>query len=118
MKPCFNTGNEITEIFYLVDEFCKEFNKAKEGHVLSKETDKNTRNRKFKLSDSEVITIMILFHQKSYRNLKHFYINYIQKHMVSEFPQTVSYNRFVELQQKAVMPMVHSRQPKEFGFVK
>ena len=106
MKPCFNTDNKITEIFYLVDEFCKEFNKAKEGHVLRKETDKNTRNRKFKLSDSEVITIMILFHQKSYRNLKHFYINYIQKHMVSEFPQTVSYNRFVELQQKAVMPMV------------
>jgi len=106
MKPCFNSDSKITEIFYLVDEFCKEFNKAMEGHVLKKETDKNTRNRKFKLSDSEVITIMILFHQKSYRNLKHFYINYIQKHMVSEFPQTVSYNRFVELQQKAVMPMV------------
>jgi len=98
--------SKTTEIFYLVDEFCIEFNKAKKGYVLVEGTAKNTRNRKFKLSDSEVITIMILFHLGNFRNLKHFYINYIQKHMASDFPNSVSYNRFVELQQKAMMPMV------------
>jgi len=98
--------SKITEIFYLADEFCKEFNKAKAGHILSEEAAKKTRNRKFTLSDSEVITIMILFHLGNYRTFKHFYINYIQKHLRSDFPQTVSYNRFVELQQKAMMPMV------------
>ena len=97
--------NKITEIFYSVDEFCIEFNKAKEGHIISKSTVKKPRNRSCRLSDSEIITIMILFHLGQFRNLKHFYINYVQKHLQTDFPKTVSYNRFVELQQKALMPM-------------
>jgi hypothetical protein len=96
---------KITEIFYLVDEFCKEYDKAKEGHELTQTTNKKTRNRKFRLCDSEVITILIIFHQGQFRNFKHFYINYVQLHMRSYFPETVSYNRFVELQQKVMLPM-------------
>jgi len=46
----------IVEIFYLVDEFCKEFEKCKSGHVLRAETVKKSRNRAFTMSDSEVIT--------------------------------------------------------------
>ncbi len=97
--------HKVTEIFYLIDEFCKEFDKVKEGHILSEEASKNKRNRKFKLSDSEVITILTLFHIKGYRCFKHFYICHVQKYMLDDFPETVSYNRFVELQQKALMPM-------------
>ncbi|MCG8698499.1 MAG: IS982 family transposase [Bacteroidales bacterium] len=97
--------DKSTEIFCLVDDFVKELEKVKEGHILPRQSGKKHRNRKFKMSDSEVITIMILFHIGNFRNLKHFYINYIQKHMKSDFPQTVSYNRFVELQQKALLPM-------------
>ncbi len=96
---------KITEIFYLVDEFCKEYDNAKKGHELTENSTKKSRNRKFKLCDSEVITIMIIFHQGQFRNLKHFYIHYVQKHMTSYFPETVSYNRFVELQQKVMLPM-------------
>ena len=95
----------IVEIFYLVDEFCKEFDKAKEGHILQKDCGKKSRKRAFCMTDSEVITIMIYFHLGQFRNLKHFYINYIQSHCKGYFPKTVSYNRFVELQQKAVIPM-------------
>ena len=47
-----------------------------------------------------------MFHQSRYRDIKSFYINYIQRHGASDFPHTVSYNRFVELQQKALIPMV------------
>lgn len=97
--------NKITEIFYLVDEFCKEFEQTKEGHVIDEEFSKKRRNRKFKLNDSEVITILVLFHLGQFRCLKHFYINYVQKHLQTEFPETVSYNRFVELQKKAFLPM-------------
>jgi len=85
--------------------FCIEFDKVKEGHVLDKNDGKKRRNRSFKLSDSAVITIMVLFHEGQFINIKHFYINYVMAHLQKEFPQTVSYNRFVELQQKAVMPM-------------
>ena len=97
--------DKITEIFYIVDEFCKEFDKAKEGHILEEEAAKKSRKRRFRLNDSEVITILVIFHIYQYRNLKHFYINYVQKHMTGEFPETVSYNRFVELQRKAFLPM-------------
>lgn len=97
--------DKLTEIFCIVDDFCIEFNKAKDGHIITKDSEKKARNRKFSLSDSEVITILIFFHAGQFRNLKHFYINYVQVHLCKEFPQTVSYNRFVELQRKAAVPM-------------
>lgn len=97
--------DKITEIFCLVDDFCQEIEQAKEGHLLSKQALEKRRNRKFKMSDSEIITILIIFHLNHFRSIKHFYINYVQTHLNSEFPETVSYNRFVELQQKAFLPM-------------
>ena len=97
--------DKLTEIFCIVDDFCIEFEKAKSGHVIAKDSDKKSRNRKFSLSDSEVITILIFFHVGQFRHLKHFYINYVMVHLKKEFPQTVSYNRFVELQRKAAIPM-------------
>ena len=97
--------DKITEIFCLVDDFCKEIELATEGHLLKEDASKKLRNRKFKMSDSEVITILIIFHLMNYRELKHFYINYVQVHLKPEFPDTVSYNRFVELQQKVFLPM-------------
>lgn len=75
------------------------------ANILKEKASKKARKRKFKLNDSEVITIIILFHLKGYRCLKHFYTQHVQKHMQKDFPETVSYNRFVELQQKALMPM-------------
>jgi hypothetical protein len=45
------------------------------------------------------------FHLSGYRNLKFFYVNYVQKYLTGYFPETVSYNRFVELQQKALLPL-------------
>ena len=95
----------LVEIFYLVDEFCKGFDKIKEGHILHKDCSKKSRKRSFRMTDSEVINIMIYFHLGGYREFKHFYINHIQVHCKGDFSQTVSYNRFVELQQKALLPM-------------
>jgi len=97
--------DKIIEIYCLVDDFCKEFEKVKKDHILSETTSKKHRNRSFNLSDSEVITILILFHTGQFRNLKHFYTQYVQVHLRNEFPKTVSYNRFTELQKKATMPM-------------
>ena len=97
--------NKVTEIFFYVDEFCNEFNKTITKYQLSNKTSKNKRNKPCRMHDSEVITIMILFHLSSYRNIKKFYTCHVLKYMKSEFPKTVSYNRFVELQQKALLPM-------------
>ena len=95
----------LVEFFYIIYEFCKEFEKAMEGHLLAMENSKKTRKRAFIMSDSEVITIMIMFHQSHFRDIKAFYINHIQGHCQRDFPHTVSYNRFVELQQRELLPM-------------
>ena len=94
------TEDKITEIFYLTDEFCSEFQKSIQGYLLG-----NNPKRKPKMSQSEVITILIIFHGMQFKNLKHFYVNFVQKHLTHLFPNTVSYNRFVELSQQAVLPM-------------
>ena len=96
---------KVTEIFFIIDEFDKNFEKIVSDHSLVQNTDLKQRNRKSTLSDSEVITILILFHSGHYRDLKHYYINHVKKHMKSEFPQTVSYSRFVELQKKVVVKL-------------
>ena len=92
--------DKITEIFTIVDEFCKNFEQQTSSFLIGKKS-----KRPSTMSTSEVITISLLFHLSGFRTFKHFYIFYVQKHMKSEFPKTVSYNRFVELQQSCVMPM-------------
>lgn len=57
------------------------------------------------MNHSELMTIMVIFHLKSYRNLKHFYLDYVCKHMTDFFPNRVSYNRFVELQKSVIQPL-------------
>lgn len=96
----------IVEIYYIIDEFCKDFDKLTEGYRLPVNTSKKRRNRAYSMSDSEIITIMILSYQSHCRDLKFFYLNHVKNNCRSYFPQTVSYNRFVELQQKALVPMV------------
>ena len=100
------TTNEIIEIFYLCDDFTKEFDKSFKKHILQADNGKKTRNKSGKLSRSEVMTILITFHLGGYRNLKHYYVFYVSQHLNQEFPQLVSYNRFVELQQQVAFPLV------------
>ena len=99
------SSHKVTEIFFIIDEFDKNFEKIVSDHSLVQNTDLKQRNRKSTLSDSEVMTILILFHSGHYRDLKHYYINHVKNHMKSEFPETVSYNRFVELQKKVVVKL-------------
>ena len=35
----------IVDIFYLVDEFCKEFDQVTEGHILQNDYSKKSRKR-------------------------------------------------------------------------
>jgi hypothetical protein len=92
--------DQITEIFCHVDEFMIEFNSFLNQHALG-----NRPNRIPKTSTSEVITIMILFQLSGIRSFKWFYVRYVNVHLKNDFPNLVSYNRFVELQKRAVLPM-------------
>ena len=54
---------------------------------------------------SEVMTILVWFHLVGYRNFKQVYQREVSKHLRQEFPDLVSYNRFVELQRDALVPL-------------
>ena len=94
-------SNQITEIFFIIDEFCIVFEQNLDSRLLG-----NPPKRKPRMSKSEVITIMILFHNSNFRTFKHFYNQYVKVHMTEDFPNTVSYNRFVELKQSCLLHLV------------
>ena len=48
------------------------------------------------MSDAEMITILVLFHSNTFRNFKHFCLFYVCRKLKEEFPNLLSYTRFVE----------------------
>ena len=63
-----------------------------------------TRNRSTQLHLSEIITVMIEYHESGYRCFKDYYA-YVLKYHLAEFPKLVSYERFIALM-KRTMPVV------------
>ncbi len=97
------TESNFTEIFCLADDFCKYFSTELKKHQIS--NGKVHRNKPGRLSDAEIITILILFHSMGFKCLKHFYTQYVCKHLIHLFPKTVSYNRFVEWQKSVLLTL-------------
>ena len=91
----------------MCDDFSKNFDGiVQKNSITAGDSDKKRKyHRDGKMSDSEVMTILILFHNSGYRCLKHFYLDHVCKHMRHLFPKTVSYNRFVELEKRAVLKL-------------
>ena len=63
------------------------------------------RNKPNHMSNAKVIVILILFHSGSFRCFKHYYKEYVCKHLTLLFPKHVSYNRFVELEKEVLLPL-------------
>lgn len=63
------------------------------------------RNRRRSLALSEVMTILILFPRSGYRTLKQFYLQFVGQYLRAEFPHLVSYQRFVEFERDALVPL-------------
>ena len=93
----------IYAIFCAFDDFYAHFDRFLKSHSI--DGPKRKRNRSSKMSMSEVMTIITIFHMSNYRNFKHFYLGYVKRHLSHYFPRTVSYNRMVELQSKAALPL-------------
>jgi tRNA U55 pseudouridine synthase TruB len=68
------TSDKITRIFRIVDDFCKEYEKEIKKHQSLPNYGKKHRNRPCQMSNSEIITVLQLFHFGSFRNFKHYYL--------------------------------------------
>ena len=102
------TEDKITEIFVMADEFCKKFNEMLSRHGLMEPRPSNKRkyHRDSRMSDAEIILILIMFHSSNQKCLKHFYLDEICGYKKHLFPHPVSYNRFVELEKKVMVQFV------------
>lgn len=103
----------LVELFCDVDDFCQDFMLIFEKHILESGIIKRRRARS--LAVSEVMTILIHFHQSHYRNFKAYYCQHIRKHLGSEFPGLVSYQRFVEYTPSVLIPLCAYLQVRCFG---
>ena len=92
----------LLELFCHVDDFTKTF-KLKPQKNLPKQS--NTRDRTIRMSASEIMTILIYFHQERHRDFKTYY-HYVLEHLHQEFPTAPSYTRFVEWMPRALMPLI------------
>lgn len=90
-------------IFCAVDDFMLSFLPQMKASQLAMS---KQRQRSGQLWSSEVMTILIHFHQSHYRTFKAYYTEYVQVHLRGEFPNLVSYPRFVALIPTMMIPML------------
>jgi len=93
----------ILELFCSVDEFWARFEPVWRDELLA--TGKRQRLRRGELHPSEIMTILIWFHHAHYRTFKAYYTEHVQIHLRGEFPTLVSYQRFVELTPRVLLPL-------------
>ena len=96
--------SKVTEIYCMTDDFCKEFSFQQEKYMIE---DKKIghRNKPNRMSDAEMMVILILFHSGGFRCFKYYYKEYVCKHLEHLFPHWVSYNCFVELEKEVLLPL-------------
>jgi hypothetical protein len=94
---------ELVALFYMVDEFCKSFEPEWNQQLIASGEAK--RNKPGSLSLSEVLTIIIHFHQSNHRTFKHYYLKYVCVQLADDFPGLVTYNRFVEIMATMGVPL-------------
>jgi hypothetical protein len=93
----------LLELFVSVDDFCQVFLPFWESKLLAEGSKKRCRNGQLRVS--EIMTIIIHFHQSQYRNFKAYYTEHVCQHLREEFPNLVSYERFVNLLPSVLGPL-------------
>lgn len=103
MKPGeYLMKKDITALFCFVDDFVKISDKwiSSSYFPISR---KPTRIPE--ISYSEILTIVLLYHQSPCKNFKYFYMSYLQLYK-TEFRAILSYNRFIALKARVLSYLV------------
>ena len=95
---------ELDKLFCEIDDFCLIFEPNFQSQLLNYSERKRIKNSR--LSLSEVMTIVVYFHHSRYRDFKHYYQDLILHYHYPDFPNLVSYNRFVELMSFSLVPLI------------
>ena len=95
--------DQLIAIFCDIDDFCQAFEPVYARRLLH--VGQRQRARRTALTLSETLTLLVYFHWSHYRTFKHYYTEYVAVHLRPYFPQLVSYQRFIELLPRALVPL-------------
>ena len=103
---------EQIAIFCDVDDFFKAYEEYCRNKLLMDKEEVVPRTR---MSLSEIMTILIMYHMSGYKTFKWYYTKYVMVHQRKDFPDLVSYNRFVEIMKFALVPLILYTIKARFG---
>jgi IS5 family transposase len=86
---------DLTELFCEIDDFCQDWLATFSSTLFPAQG--NNLPKYCRMTLSEVMTIVIHFHQSKYRTFKDYYLKHVCQYLTNYFPDLVSYNRMVEL---------------------
>ena len=92
----------LLQLFCDIDDFWQEFEPFWHQSLL--ENGKN-RQRKTQMCMSEMMTIVVHFHQKRYRDFKTYYTDHVAETLKAEFPTLLSYSRFIQLMPRILLAL-------------
>ncbi len=95
--------DSLVEMFCHVDDFCQAFLPIWQAQLLASGAIQRQRPRS--LCMSEIMTILIAFHQSHYRDFKAYYCQHVLPYWRSDFPGLVSYQRFIDYTPSALVPL-------------
>lgn len=95
--------NNLDAIYVDVDDFCLLFVPEWQKHLIN--SGEKQRIKPSRLSVSEVMTILIAFHQSGYRDFKTYYTQFVCRYWQHHFPDLVSYTRMLKLLQTVLPPL-------------
>ena len=92
----------IITLFCEIDAFFLDYEAYVSSRCLPRAGGSETRGRPRQMYPSEVMTLLIAFHQSNYRTFKHFYLKHVCVYWCAEFPYLLSYSRFVQLKKEVL----------------
>lgn len=95
--------DKLVELFCDVDDFCRIFIPSWQQHCLK--NGNRQRRRYCRMSPSEIMTILIAFHMSNHRNFKQFYLGIIGMYHRRDFPELLSYTRFLGIMSSVMVPL-------------
>jgi hypothetical protein len=94
---------DIVALFCDLDDCYQSFVPAWQQHLLP--APGQHRCRASRLSSSEIMTLVIAFHDSDYRTFKHFYGKEVCRHGRAAFPHLISYQRLIECLPSVLVPL-------------
>lgn len=98
--------NQLTRIFCELDDFYKEYDSYMKAHLLPAPSLTTHRGPKPRLTESEIMTLLVAFQYSGFRNFKNFYNGFVAVYWKSAFPDLVSYHHFISIMSRVIFPLL------------